>query len=98
MAPTHDVCTMGVACKLPTVAISGSLHNAQLGVCTLHRKSRIVGVVEAVHKSVDEHCEKRLSLIQKAKERHAYDTKCKACVILRVTVLPCMCMYGSGCV
>ena len=63
----------------------------------MHRKSRIVNVVESMHKAVDEHCERRLVDIQRAKERHAYDTKCKACVILRVTVLPCMCMYGSGC-
>ena len=64
----------------------------------MHRKSRIVNVVEALHKAVDEHCEHRLSLIQKAKERHAYDTKCKACLIPRVAVRICMHMCAIGCI
>ena len=65
---------------------------------TVHRKSRIVGVVEALHKAVDEHCENRLSQIQKAKERHAYDLKCKACLPPRVAVRTCMYMCASVCV
>ena len=68
-----------------------------LGWCIVHRKSRIVNVVEALHKAVDEHCEGRLVQIQKAKERHAYDLKCKACLLLCVVVRPCQCMYGIGC-
>ena len=69
-----------------------------LGLYTVHRKSRIVNVVEALHKAVDDHCEYRLSQIQKAKERHAYDTKCKACLLPRVAVRTCMYMCASGCV
>ena len=63
----------------------------------MHRKSRIVNVVEAMHKAVDEHCEHRLSLIQKAKERHAYDTKCKACLLPSAAARTCMHMCASGC-
>ena len=64
----------------------------------MHRKSRIGGVVEALHKAVDEHCENRLSQIQKAKERHAYDLKCKACLPPHVAVRTCMYMCASVCV
>ena len=64
---------------------------------TVHRKSRIVSIVELLHKAVDEHCEQRLSVIQKAKERHAYELKSKAGLPLCVTTRPCLCMYGTGC-
>ena len=70
---------------------------AELSLCTVHRKSRIVNVVESLHKAVDEHCEQRLSVIQKAKERHAYELKAKARLPLCVAVLPCMRMYGIEC-
>ena len=70
---------------------------AEPGLCTVHRKSRIVNVVESLHKAVDEHCEQRLAEIQKAKERHAYDLKCKACLPLCVAGRPCLCMCGIGC-
>ena len=59
---------------------------------TMHRKSRIVNIVELLHKAVDEHCEQRLSEIQKAKERHAYELKSKAGRPLCVTTRPCLCM------
>ena len=42
------------------------------------RKSRIVGAVEEIHKSVDTHCIDRLGVIQSAKERHAFNQKQKA--------------------
>ena len=58
----------------------------------MHRKSRIVNIVELLHKAVDEHCEGRLSIIQKAKERHAYELKSKADRPLCVTTRPCLCM------
>ena len=69
-----------------------------LGLYTVHRKSRIVSMIEALHKSVDEYCEGRLSQIQKAKERHAYDLKCKACLLPSVVARTCMYMCASGCV
>ena len=62
----------------------------------LCRKSRIVGTVEEVHKSVDNHCIDRLGLIQAAKERHAYDLKQKAgrAIRLHPHYHPCVvCMY-----
>ena len=48
------------------------------------RKSRIVGCVEEVYKSVDNHCIDRLGLIQAAKERHAFNLKQKACHAVRL--------------
>ena len=44
----------------------------------MHRKSRIVGVVEELHRSVDDHCVERFGAIQAAKERRAYEIKQKA--------------------
>ena len=46
--------------------------------CSMHRKSRIVGVVEELHRSVDDHCVERFGVIQAAKERRAYEIKQKA--------------------
>ena len=59
-----------------------------LCTCTINTarpcmKSRIVGCVEEVHKSVDTHCIDRLGLIQAAKERHAFNLKQKACYAVR---------------
>ena len=47
------------------------------------RKSRIVGCVEEVHKSVDTYCIDRLGQIQAAKERQAFNVKQKACYAVR---------------
>ena len=47
------------------------------------RKSRIVGCVEEVHKSVDTYCIDRLGLIQAVKERQAFNIKQKACYAVR---------------
>ena len=47
------------------------------------RKSRIVGCVEEVHKSVDTYCIDRLGHIQAAKERQAFNVKQKACYAVR---------------
>ena len=55
------------------------------------RKSRIVGCVEEVHKSVDTHCIDRLGQIQAAKERHAFNLKAKACYAVR-------CIHTVACV
>ena len=49
-----------------------------ISCCSTHRKSRIVGAVEEVHKAVDNHCQARLQQIQAAKERCAYELKQKA--------------------
>ena len=54
------------------------MHPCANAIHRMHRKSRIVGTVEEVHRSVDTHCVDRLGLIQAAKERHAYDLKQKA--------------------
>ena len=48
------------------------------------RKSRIVGAVEEIHKSVDTHCIDRLGLIQAAKEQHAFNLKQKAGCAIRL--------------
>ena len=47
------------------------------------RKSRIVGCVEEVHKSVDTYCIDRLGHIQAVKERHAFNLKKQACCAVR---------------
>ena len=47
------------------------------------RKSRIVGCVEEVHKSVDTYCIDRIGLIQSVKERQAFNIKQKACYAVR---------------
>ena len=49
----------------------------------MHRKSRIVGTVEDVHKAVDEWCADRLNAIVAAKERHMVTLKQKASYVLR---------------
>ena len=52
--------------------------------CSMHRKSRIVGVVEELHRSVDDRCIERFGVIQAAKERHAYNLKQKAWHAIRI--------------
>ena len=44
----------------------------------MHRKSRIVGTVEEVHKAGDNYCQDRLNKIQTGKERYASELKQKA--------------------
>ena len=51
---------------------------SQFVECSIHRKSRLVGVVEELHRSVDDHCVERFGVIQSAKERRAYEIKQKA--------------------
>ena len=55
----------------------------------MHRKSRIVGTVEEVHKAVDDWCIDRLDHIQAAKERHAYNLKQKAWHAIRINPHKC---------
>ena len=53
-------------------------------LCRTHRKSRIVGTVEEVHKAVDDWCADRLNAIVAAKERHMVTLKQKASYALRI--------------
>ena len=50
----------------------------------MHRKSRIVGTVEEVHKAVDDWCADRLNAIVAAKERHMVTLKQKASYAFRI--------------
>ena len=50
----------------------------------MHRKSRIVGTVEEVHKAVDDWCAERLNDIVAAKERHMITQKQKASYVFRI--------------
>ena len=56
---------------------------AHVTLCRTHRKSRIVGTVEEVHKAVDDWCADRLNAIVAAKERHMVTLKQKASYVLR---------------
>ena len=53
-------------------------------LCCTHRKSRIVGTVEELHKAVDEWCADRLNAIVAAKERHMVTLKQKASYALHI--------------
>ena len=57
--------------------------SSHFAYCSMHRKSRIVGVVEELHRSVDDRCIERFGVIQAAKERRAYEIKQKARYVFR---------------
>ena len=87
---TCGICTWCVGWLVRVANCTSPLHQI---CCIVLRKSRIVSVVELIHRAADEYCERRLAEIQKAKERHAYDLKCKAVLSLCVAVRPCICMH-----